>query len=119
MSRAAAIASSLMRQKRQAREREKASACLGGDGANDGGDGKLNVFARVNLFGARKKRKRRRPPGELRPPDRDQHLHFDWPLAKYARCCASGFPSGATAPPVRSLSAHVLTLNGDLQSGDC
>ncbi|XP_061559522.1 fibroblast growth factor 13-like isoform X2 [Phycodurus eques] len=60
MSRAAAIASSLMRQKRQAREREKASTCRG-DG-NDGGSSKLNVFARVNLFGGRKKRKRRRPP---------------------------------------------------------
>ncbi|XP_051903017.1 fibroblast growth factor 13-like isoform X1 [Hippocampus zosterae] len=61
MSRAAAIASSLMRQKRQARERERASACLDGDAAAAAA-GKLNVFARVNLFGARKKRKRRRPP---------------------------------------------------------
>ncbi|XP_077401882.1 fibroblast growth factor 13-like [Vanacampus margaritifer] len=62
MSRAAAIASSLMRQKRQAREREKANACRGNDGGNDGVGSKLNVFARVNLFGGRKKRKRRRPP---------------------------------------------------------
>lgn len=68
MSRAAAIASSLIRQKRQAREREKANACRGSSspsnskGANEK-PSKLNVFSRVKLFGSRKKRKRRRPPG--------------------------------------------------------
>ncbi|XP_054907479.1 fibroblast growth factor 13b isoform X1 [Poeciliopsis prolifica] len=67
MSRAAAIASSLIRQKRQAREREKANACRGSSspsnskGANEK-PSKLNVFSRVKLFGSRKKRKRRRPP---------------------------------------------------------
>lgn len=68
MSRAAAIASSLIRQKRQAREREKANACRGsGSPSNSKGanekPSKLNVFSRVKLFGSRKKRKRRRPPG--------------------------------------------------------
>ncbi len=68
MSRAAAIASSLIRQKRQAREREKANACRGsGSPSNSKGTNekpsKLNVFSRVKLFGSRKKRKRRRPPG--------------------------------------------------------
>ncbi|KAI3373221.1 hypothetical protein L3Q82_006531 [Scortum barcoo] len=67
MSRAAAIASSLIRQKRQAREREKANACRGsGSPSNSKGTNekpsKLNVFSRVKLFGSRKKRKRRRPP---------------------------------------------------------
>ncbi|XP_071403606.1 fibroblast growth factor 13-like isoform X1 [Centroberyx affinis] len=67
MSRAAAIASSLIRQKRQAREREKANACRGtGSPSNTKGTNekpsKLNVFSRVKLFGSRKKRKRRRPP---------------------------------------------------------
>ncbi|KAG7257694.1 hypothetical protein CRUP_020029, partial [Coryphaenoides rupestris] len=68
MSRAAAIASSLIRQKRQAREREKANACRGTAGSPSNTKGanekpsKLNVFSRVKLFGSRKKRKRRRPP---------------------------------------------------------
>uniref|UniRef100_A0A3Q3MSG4 Fibroblast growth factor n=1 Tax=Mastacembelus armatus TaxID=205130 RepID=A0A3Q3MSG4_9TELE len=67
MSRAAAIASSLIRQKRQAREREKANACRGSSSpSNSKGTNekpsKLNVFSRVKLFGSRKKRKRRRPP---------------------------------------------------------
>uniref|UniRef100_UPI0037E93041 fibroblast growth factor 13b isoform X1 n=1 Tax=Semicossyphus pulcher TaxID=241346 RepID=UPI0037E93041 len=67
MSRAAAIASSLIRQKRQAREREKANAGRGGGSpSNSKGTNekpsKLNVFSRVKLFGSRKKRKRRRPP---------------------------------------------------------
>ncbi|XP_020775752.1 fibroblast growth factor 13b [Boleophthalmus pectinirostris] len=67
MSRAAAIASSLIRQKRQAREREKQNQCRGSGspsnskGANDK-PSKLNVFSRVKLFGSRKKRKRKRPP---------------------------------------------------------
>ncbi|KAM3868893.1 fibroblast growth factor 13-like [Diretmus argenteus] len=66
MSRAAAIASSLIRQKK-AREREKANACRGtsspsnSKGTNEK-PSKLNVFSRVKLFGSRKKRKRRRPP---------------------------------------------------------
>ncbi|KAJ3589108.1 hypothetical protein NHX12_009956 [Muraenolepis orangiensis] len=67
MSRAAAIASSLIRQKRQARE--KANACrgiAGGSPSNSKGPNekpsKLNVFSRVKLFGSKKKRKRRRPP---------------------------------------------------------
>uniref|UniRef100_A0A3Q3R744 Uncharacterized protein n=1 Tax=Monopterus albus TaxID=43700 RepID=A0A3Q3R744_MONAL len=68
MSRAAAIASSLIRQKRQAREREKANACRGSSSpSNSKGTNekpsKLNVFSRVKLFGSRKKRKRKRPPG--------------------------------------------------------
>ena len=70
MSRAAAIASSLIRQKRQAREREKARDQVRGTGSpsNNKGAGtekpsKLSVFSRVKLFGSRKKRKRRRPPG--------------------------------------------------------
>ncbi|CAL9685310.1 unnamed protein product [Knipowitschia caucasica] len=67
MSRAAAIASSLIRQKRQAREREKQNQCRGSTspsnskGANEK-PSKLNVFSRVKLFGSRKKRKRKRPP---------------------------------------------------------
>ncbi|XP_068456184.1 fibroblast growth factor 13b isoform X1 [Clinocottus analis] len=65
MSRAAAIASSLIRQKRQARE--KANACRGSSSpSNSKGTSekpsKLNVFSRVKLFGSRKKRKRKRPP---------------------------------------------------------
>ncbi|CAL8280190.1 unnamed protein product [Boreogadus saida] len=68
MSRAAAIANSLIRQKRQAREREKANSCRGTAGSPSNSKGpnekpsKLNVFSRVKLFGSRKKRKRRRPP---------------------------------------------------------
>ncbi|KAF3841041.1 hypothetical protein F7725_006903 [Dissostichus mawsoni] len=63
MSRAAAIASSLIRQKRQARE--KANACRGSPSNSKGTSekpSKLNVFSRVKLFGSRKKRKRKRPP---------------------------------------------------------
>ncbi|MEQ2208955.1 Fibroblast growth factor 13 [Xenoophorus captivus] len=58
MSRAAAIASSLIRQKRQAREREKANACRGSSspsnskGANEK-PSKLNVFSRVKLAPAK------------------------------------------------------------------
>uniref|UniRef100_A0A8C6SE47 Fibroblast growth factor n=1 Tax=Neogobius melanostomus TaxID=47308 RepID=A0A8C6SE47_9GOBI len=67
MSRAAAIASSLIRQKRQAREREKQNQCrCSGSPSNSKGanekPSKLNVFSRVKLFGSRKKRKRKRPP---------------------------------------------------------
>lgn len=84
MSRAAAIASSLIRQKRQAREREKANACRGGGSPSNGKGSsekpsKLNVFSRVKLFGSRKKRKRRRPPGGRREEEggghAQHHLH--------------------------------------------
>lgn len=70
---AAAIASSLIRQKRQAREREKANACRCASSPNicKAGDrgpcekpSKLNVFSRVKLFGS-KKRKRISRPGVL------------------------------------------------------
>ena len=84
MSRAAAIANSLIRQKRQAREREKANACRGTAGSPSNSKGpnekpsKLNVFSRVKLFGSRKKRKRRRPPGLQRSELHHSHqLHFD------------------------------------------
>uniref|UniRef100_A0A8C2WSY2 Fibroblast growth factor n=1 Tax=Cyclopterus lumpus TaxID=8103 RepID=A0A8C2WSY2_CYCLU len=65
MSRAAAIASSLIRQKRQAREKANAvrgsSSPINSKGTNEK-PSKLNVFSRVKLFGSRKKRKRKRPP---------------------------------------------------------
>jgi len=62
---AAAIASSLIRQKRQAREREKANAnrCASSPNKSIGNcekPSRLNLFSRVKLFGS-KKRKRRRP----------------------------------------------------------
>lgn len=61
---AAAIASSLIRQKRQAREREKSNACKCVSSPSKGktscDKNKLNVFSRVKLFGS-KKRRRRRP----------------------------------------------------------
>uniref|UniRef100_A0A8C6Z1E3 Fibroblast growth factor n=1 Tax=Nothoprocta perdicaria TaxID=30464 RepID=A0A8C6Z1E3_NOTPE len=61
---AAAIASSLIRQKRQAREREKSNACkcVNSPSKSKGScdKNKLNVFSRVKLFGS-KKRRRRRP----------------------------------------------------------
>lgn len=62
---AAAIASSLIRQKRQAREREKSNACrcVSSPSKAKGScekPSRLNVFSRVKLFGS-KKRRRRRP----------------------------------------------------------
>lgn len=64
MAMAAAIASSLIRQKRQAREREKSNACKCVSSPSKGktscDKNKLNVFSRVKLFGS-KKRRRRRP----------------------------------------------------------
>ncbi|TRY99249.1 hypothetical protein DNTS_022812 [Danionella cerebrum] len=67
---AAAIASSLIRQKRQAREREKANAnrCASSPNKSIGNcekPSKLNLFSRVKLFGS-KKRKRRRPEPQLK-----------------------------------------------------
>ncbi|MGH0162494.1 UNVERIFIED_CONTAM: hypothetical protein FKN15_072074 [Acipenser sinensis] len=66
---AAAIASALIRQKRQAREREKSNACkcVSSPTKNKGTcekTSKLSVFSRVKLFGS-KKRKRRRPASAL------------------------------------------------------
>lgn len=62
---AAAIASSLIRQKRQAREREKSNACRCVSSPSKAKGtcekpSRLNVFSRVKLFGS-KKRRRRRP----------------------------------------------------------
>lgn len=62
---AAAIASSLIRQKRQAREREKTNThrCVSSPTKAKGTcekPSRLNVFSRVKLFGS-KKRRRRRP----------------------------------------------------------
>ncbi|KTF74355.1 hypothetical protein cypCar_00038229, partial [Cyprinus carpio] len=67
---AAAIASSLIRQKRQAREREKANAnrCASSPNKSIGNcekPSRLNLFSRVKLFGS-KKRKRRRPEPQLK-----------------------------------------------------
>ncbi|GAB5584946.1 fibroblast growth factor 13 isoform X3 [Prionailurus iriomotensis] len=66
---AAAIASSLIRQKRQAREREKSNACKCVSSPSKGktscDKNKLNVFSRVKLFGS-KKRRRRRPEPQLK-----------------------------------------------------
>uniref|UniRef100_A0A8C3AWQ9 Fibroblast growth factor 13 n=1 Tax=Cyclopterus lumpus TaxID=8103 RepID=A0A8C3AWQ9_CYCLU len=67
---AAAIASSLIRQKRQAREREKSNACrcVSSPSKVKGScekPGRLNVFSRVKLFGS-KKRRRRRPEPQLK-----------------------------------------------------
>lgn len=66
---AAAIASSLIRQKRQAREREKTNACrcVSSPSKAKGNcekPSRLNVFSRVKLFGSKKRRRRR--PGVLR-----------------------------------------------------
>lgn len=66
---AAAIASSLIRQKRQAREREKNNACrcVSSPSKTKGNcekPSRLNVFSRVKLFGSKKRRRRR--PGLLR-----------------------------------------------------
>lgn len=66
---AAAIASSLIRQKRQAREREKTNACrcVSSPSKTKGNcekPSRLNVFSRVKLFGSKKRRRRR--PGLLR-----------------------------------------------------
>ncbi|CAG09818.1 unnamed protein product [Tetraodon nigroviridis] len=67
---AAAIASSLIRQKRQAREREKNNACrcVSSPSKTKGNcekPSRLNVFSRVKLFGS-KKRRRRRPEPQLK-----------------------------------------------------
>uniref|UniRef100_A0A8D3AVL8 Fibroblast growth factor n=1 Tax=Scophthalmus maximus TaxID=52904 RepID=A0A8D3AVL8_SCOMX len=67
---AAAIASSLIRQKRQAREREKSNACrcVSSPSKAKGScekPSRLNVFSRVKLFGS-KKRRRRRPEPQLK-----------------------------------------------------
>ncbi|KAI3351622.1 hypothetical protein L3Q82_020463, partial [Scortum barcoo] len=67
---AAAIASSLIRQKRQAREREKTNACrcVSSPSKTKGScekPSRLNVFSRVKLFGS-KKRRRRRPEPQLK-----------------------------------------------------
>ncbi|XP_035291106.1 fibroblast growth factor 13 isoform X10 [Anguilla rostrata] len=67
---AAAIASSLIRQKRQAREREKSNACRCVSSPNKGKGtcekpSRLSVFSRVKLFGS-KKRRRRRPEPQLK-----------------------------------------------------
>ncbi|XP_016301873.1 fibroblast growth factor 13 [Sinocyclocheilus anshuiensis] len=67
---AAAIASSLIRQKRQAREREKSNACRCVSSPNKTKGtcekpSRLSVFSRVKLFGS-KKRRRRRPEPQLK-----------------------------------------------------
>ncbi|KAK3535753.1 hypothetical protein QTP70_021052, partial [Hemibagrus guttatus] len=67
---AAAIASSLIRQKRQAREREKSNACRCASSPNKAKSAcekpsRLSVFSRVKLFGS-KKRRRRRPEPQLK-----------------------------------------------------
>ncbi|XP_026541104.1 fibroblast growth factor 13 isoform X2 [Notechis scutatus] len=67
---AAAIASSLIRQKRQAREREKSNACKCVNSPSKsktscGDKKKLSVFSRVKLFGS-KKRRRRKPEPQLK-----------------------------------------------------
>ncbi|KAL4648261.1 hypothetical protein GN956_G7152 [Arapaima gigas] len=67
---AAAIASSLIRQKRQAREREKSNACrcVSSPSKAKGScekPSRLSVFSRVKLFGS-KKRRRRRPEPQLK-----------------------------------------------------
>ncbi|KAI4885363.1 hypothetical protein NFI96_014335, partial [Prochilodus magdalenae] len=67
---AAAIASSLIRQKRQAREREKSNACrcVSSPSKSKGAcekPSRLSVFSRVKLFGS-KKRRRRRPEPQLK-----------------------------------------------------
>ncbi|TRZ02499.1 hypothetical protein DNTS_000076 [Danionella cerebrum] len=67
---AAAIASSLIRQKRQAREREKSNACRCVSSPNKTKGtcekpSRLSVFSRVKLFG-NKKRRRRRPEPQLK-----------------------------------------------------
>ncbi|CAB1333143.1 unnamed protein product [Coregonus sp. 'balchen'] len=71
---AAAIASSLIRQKRE-REREKANACRCTSSPNicKAGDrgpcekpSKLNVFSRVKLFGSKKRKRIRRPEPQLK-----------------------------------------------------
>ncbi|KAF5900866.1 fibroblast growth factor 13 isoform X2, partial [Clarias magur] len=67
---AAAIASSLIRQKRQAREREKSNACRCTSSPNKAKSAcekpsRLSVFSRVKLFGS-KKRRRRRPEPQLK-----------------------------------------------------
>uniref|UniRef100_A0A8P4FZJ3 Fibroblast growth factor n=1 Tax=Dicentrarchus labrax TaxID=13489 RepID=A0A8P4FZJ3_DICLA len=67
---AAAIASSLIRQKRQAREREKTNACRCVSSPSKAKGtcekpSRLNVFSRVKLFGS-KKRRRRRPEPQLK-----------------------------------------------------
>lgn len=66
---AAAIASSLIRQKRQAREREKSNVCrcVSSPSKTKGScekPNRLNVFSRVKLFGSKKRRRRR--PGLLK-----------------------------------------------------
>uniref|UniRef100_A0A8K9UT99 Fibroblast growth factor 13 n=1 Tax=Oncorhynchus mykiss TaxID=8022 RepID=A0A8K9UT99_ONCMY len=67
---AAAIASSLIRQKRQAREREKSNACRCVSSPNktkqcENKPSRLSMFSRVKLFGS-KKRRRRRPEPQLK-----------------------------------------------------
>ncbi|XP_062855888.1 fibroblast growth factor 13a isoform X1 [Trichomycterus rosablanca] len=67
---AAAIASSLIRQKRQAREREKSNACRCTNSPSKAKSpcekpSRLSVFSRVKLFG-NKKRRRRRPEPQLK-----------------------------------------------------
>ncbi|KAL7979547.1 hypothetical protein Chor_004705 [Crotalus horridus] len=67
---AAAIASSLIRQKRQAREREKSNACKCVSSPSKSKTScadkkKLSVFSRVKLFGS-KKRRRRKPEPQLK-----------------------------------------------------
>ncbi|CAB1337193.1 unnamed protein product [Coregonus sp. 'balchen'] len=67
---AAAIASSLIRQKRQAREREKSNACRCVGSPNktkqcENKPSRLSMFSRVKLFGS-KKRRRRRPEPQLK-----------------------------------------------------
>uniref|UniRef100_A0A803SU79 Uncharacterized protein n=1 Tax=Anolis carolinensis TaxID=28377 RepID=A0A803SU79_ANOCA len=69
---AAAIASSLIRQKRQAREREKSNACKCVSSPSKtktscADKKKLSVFSRVKLFGS-KKRRRRKPGGSSQAP---------------------------------------------------
>lgn len=80
---AAAIASSLIRQKRQAREREKTNACrcVSSPSKAKGScekPNRLNVFSRVKLFGSKKRRRRR--PGLLCAFARDQCV--------FICCCA-------------------------------
>lgn len=93
---AAAIASSLIRQKRQAREREKSNAGKGAASPSKAAKAscadkkKLGVFARVKFFGSKKRRRRR--PGRARG-DGTGHL---LPALGAGRSAGGG---GRDAPP--------------------
>ncbi|TWW55749.1 Fibroblast growth factor 13 [Takifugu flavidus] len=101
---AAAIASSLIRQKRQAREREKNNACrcVSSPSKTKGNcekPSRLNVFSRVKLFGSKKRRRRR--------PDEERHEYLTARVLIFSSLCPV-----STEPQLKGIVTKLYSRQG-------